>query len=1091
MKKKTRNILIILLLTLIILAGSITGIVLAIKKKDNGGGDDQQEETYDKLVIAQKNPYKIQQSMQTLGTATRHTPQVSNEGMCTRYPVHGTALSNVTDEEKTNLYAENKLLMASDNDSSGNNGTYNSMDKDGNLYLDGVATGKKLYKHTASIGMYYGDVSDTEPAVVEKITLNAKEMRNYITGLYAPAGEVVKIEISQEDLDSIGGMTVFIGQVCQRNYISTIKTTRNDITRMPTIVNRMVVKSPTTYVGNYFGGPIYIFPNKRNVEFSVVISGAVKYPYYIHGYTNKEDLKEMEKLTAPYYDFEVWDTAVRHSGSRKYGNFDYDNLYKVGEYWEKVARTSQKLPSGSLAGVGIGFIYDSYVTVGLACAFVGGNWVEAPSAALANALDYKLITSSGIWGTMHELNHHYQNYGLNSYGEVTNNATTILSYVSYTNISATRSENDNTLSGWNRYTDPTRSLKETISNGAIGQTTLNTYVDLIHSFGVDAYIKAARYKSGQHGADVWYESLTEATGYDMTYYFEDMLGYTISDEVKAKYTDKNLPMFVPVACLYQTGRSYLKDGKEVFTDTVRPYRVIKGKEYILDFENQIVVPDGFEYTIKEITNPAHGTLTKISDKKYKILPTTTDNTSGIFKVKLGLTHPTITTPDVTLNINLEFTDPSPTKTKYVYSSRVYSTANEAVINNFKGYSSMTVNDTNTTFMNGISNNQIGVVEGKIYIPEDGTYTICLRAGRGNHILYTSKDGGYYTEAISFNGSKGGFEIAEDHNATFTLKKGDYLYYKQVTVSDGSADAFTELGWTTNNSTPVSIPSNYLYNVNASHQEYNFTSNALYPNVYSNQAVDNVYTNNSEITNLVSSSHGYWDETTIPENMFDGNPDTFYHTNQNNFVSSDNPCDIIVDLGETKQWNTLTITNRSTGTKHMPITFKLYGGTTLDNMVLIKEYTNANYSNITLNADFDTTTFRYAKLSITDTSTHRYVSIAEINFGYKIVGTEISCDQLTYYNFNINKSLMGTFGHLISGNGYIEYTLNGKEMLLYTRQDTACKIKVEIDGEVKEYTLAKTNKKEYVRIKGNDTSSHNIKITVLQGTLFVDSALIVE
>ena len=87
--------------------------------------------------------------------------------------------------------------------------------------------------------------------------------------------------------------------------------------------------------------------------------------------------------------------------------------------------------------------------------------------------------------------------------------------------------------------------------------------------------------------------------------------------------------------------------------------------------------------------------------------------------------------------------------------------------------------------------------------------------------------------------------------------------------------------------------------------------------------------------------------------------------------------------------------------------------------------------------------------------------------------------------------MGTFGNLISGNGYIEYTLNGKEMLLYTRQDTACKIKVEIDGEVKEYTLAKTNKKEYIRIKGNDTSSHNIKITVLQGTLFVDSALIVE
>ena len=43
------------------------------------------------------------------------------------------------------------------------------MDKDGNLILNGVATGKKLYKHSASVGMYMGDVDNNEPAISKNI----------------------------------------------------------------------------------------------------------------------------------------------------------------------------------------------------------------------------------------------------------------------------------------------------------------------------------------------------------------------------------------------------------------------------------------------------------------------------------------------------------------------------------------------------------------------------------------------------------------------------------------------------------------------------------------------------------------------------------------------------------------------------------------------------------------------------------------------------------------------------------------------------------------------------------------------------------
>ena len=39
----------------------------------------------------------------------------------------------------------------------------------------------------------------------------------------------------------------------------------------------------------------------------------------------------MKDLSAPYYDFELWNNGIRFSGPKSRGNFDYDNLVKVGD----------------------------------------------------------------------------------------------------------------------------------------------------------------------------------------------------------------------------------------------------------------------------------------------------------------------------------------------------------------------------------------------------------------------------------------------------------------------------------------------------------------------------------------------------------------------------------------------------------------------------------------------------------------------------------------------------------------------------------------------------------------------------------------
>ena len=102
--------------------------------------------------------------------------------------------------------------------------TYNEIDENGNLILNGIKTGKKLYKHTSSIGNYYGDISNEEKSVIKKIYINPISNGNYITGLYAAPGELIKYEISENDFKNIGNEIIFlIGQCTQTNIISVHK----------------------------------------------------------------------------------------------------------------------------------------------------------------------------------------------------------------------------------------------------------------------------------------------------------------------------------------------------------------------------------------------------------------------------------------------------------------------------------------------------------------------------------------------------------------------------------------------------------------------------------------------------------------------------------------------------------------------------------------------------------------------------------------------------------------------------------------------------------------------------------------------------
>ena len=157
-----------------------------------------------------------------IGNGKRNIPKIQNEGLSDLYPQYGKSLSSEEHlKYNTNIYNENILLMSSDT-------TYDEIDENGNLILKGVKTGKKLYKHTSSIGIYDGDISNDEKSIIKKIYINPISNGNYITGLYAPPGEIIKYEISENDFEKIGNEISFlIGQCTQNNIISVHKNTIN------------------------------------------------------------------------------------------------------------------------------------------------------------------------------------------------------------------------------------------------------------------------------------------------------------------------------------------------------------------------------------------------------------------------------------------------------------------------------------------------------------------------------------------------------------------------------------------------------------------------------------------------------------------------------------------------------------------------------------------------------------------------------------------------------------------------------------------------------------------------------------------------
>ena len=840
--------------------------------------------------------------------------------------------------------------------------------------------------------------------------------------------------------------------------------------------------------------------------FTVTISNAVPYKHLIYGITTKEEFKQMEHWTAPFFELDVRD-SIRYSGPLEIGEgLDYDNLVQNLIFWDKCVRTSRKVPTGSNINLGIHFLFDPCINSNgaLALAYVGGNWCQVP-LSFKMALNFETATKYGVWGHIHELNHHFQRFGFSSsvQNEVTNNVINLVEYIIYTQISALRNEFSDaaitTISGNHRYMNPEYSLNSLITSLPSPNTNeIRFYEPILQTFGYDKFLEVTRYGKGAGGIDIFYRALTEVLNYDFTYYVEKILNQPISESVKTELHSLGYPIFIPVSSIYQTGKFFYIDSDEIFSNTSLPYSIPGGGPTKLNFDTHLLVPNGFTYQIEYIQNPEYGRLEKISDKVYSYQPDSTHKLSGLFEMIVSVENieEDIRTT-VKLGLNFETDNTQAVETDYIYDSQIYNSIFEAIDANFVGYSNINYFPNFSGKIAGITDGNIAIWEGKFKIDDEGYKYILYKGGRGNSVLYIKiNDETEYRKIGEIDINQSTYMFTAKAHYQIDLNKGDIIYFKLYllakTNGNGSASIVIGISKTNIVSEVRTLSSKDIVGLESQfNQKYEFYSGDPYK---TDKEFDSSSFFDYNLVELTSTNFQPWDNSgkyTL-DKMIDRIYSNYMHTKQNVRISSSNPLDLTFDLGKEYYFDHISLLQ---GGNNYCLPEIVAITTSEDKLTWVNEkvfdsHQSGKLAIINLEEKLHT---RYINLHITkSTCGSGYIVINSIEFyenGVKFYQKTPEFPQLggTLGNIEINFDNFPYFGHsyILKTNNYLTFSIENI---------TGIKIKVcnKFDSEIALTVDNNNSEMEIINIFGRDEldfpiekrglikGNHSFKIEVKEG-----------
>lgn len=281
-----------------------------------------------------------------------------------------------------------------------------------------------------------GKVGRDVKRVGRTVTVDLNRPFWHSTGLYAPPGEPVTLEVPEELAGR--GLRVQVG--CHTDTLYHLER----LLRSPEIAKEFGIEAARTTVANPFGGLIYIVVPARYegkeihtpayggpasfhwvdpivaepAPVKVRITGAVEAPRYVKGVTSLREWKKARRIEVPFAEL-AGDLMVMQVPAADVRELDKPD--EVVEFWDEVMRHQADLAGWEGELIPMYFTLDRQISA-------GGGHSGYPIMAYADwsgsLLKIAEVREKGTWGPYHELGHNHQwsdGWTFQGQGEVTVN----------------------------------------------------------------------------------------------------------------------------------------------------------------------------------------------------------------------------------------------------------------------------------------------------------------------------------------------------------------------------------------------------------------------------------------------------------------------------------------------------------------------------------------------------------------------------------------------------------------------------------------------------------------------------------------------
>lgn len=1066
----------------------------------------QKEEVKPEDVTPESTSFSFENSINTgysqiivnsINEVNRSVPKILS-GSVSEYPGNGVI---VTDSVQKSLILNENIEMFN----------FDYLDENGFYYKDSIKLGTQLYKHSAADNQVASYLSQDEVAVSANLTLR-KEAYDVtdpsttlkgiisadVTGLYAPAGEIIKVELSQELIDA--GAMVYIGATSSRGETSDITET-NNYSRFPMRTYSTTLTSTTTYLGSPLGGQIYVSIIDKNItQYDVKISNAVQYTHYILGTTTDEEFYDLYDSSAPMMDiivpgiirmnmprseltalednhYNALTTGLNDLSDTQISNYrkqakdlTIKEFYEAVDQWQKFGSISNYIARGStLRTVGVTTFYDSYIPAGAAVAIPGKNYSCNPITWGRNSID----PDASDWGGWHEFNHHHYNSAAfietASNNEVSNNVQNVLGYVMYTDYNGYRTSEGGLYDGWTDHafaTFPIGLLKKNSADNAYSEQ-LAKYTTLIHSFGPEKFIDVLMTSTtASDPVSRFFKQCVLGFEFDMTYYFQDLLGYTISDEVLEWTASQNLPTYIPMATDLQMGQIV----NEETHYTMQTFGILE--EQTININERFVVPTGMSVEVISVSSPVLGNVSKVngnhlytSNGEEEI-----DTFEVVAKVYNGEYESTQTfICGIAPQKPIAQTTTAKTYRYYNYNNMTHENLNVDELT-LQGNHNSSSSSINYSLANGVL-----ITEATIIFPETKTYDLYFK-GRGDIQINMSKNSFDYKKEISFKSmdSNNGYDQSDStRKYSINAKAGDRICLEIIVITSTRCEF--EIGYMDNN-TITAIPADWFYGANSSVGEMN---SSYYSPIYK----ESIYSYRSEVN--------YSDNVTPVEGISIIQNDSSLPLSDNVFygIKGSSPSisnvgeEIIVDYGiliTANMYNLQSYSSQGGVTKGIEMYVSVDGITYVEAFNGENNYSDNSY------IKFNTThTYQYLKFKVTSIHNNDYryrmFTFIPLHESLNSLVYDATSEFIVYESQPELITDINSFNkNTVEFSGELTFNFSGTDFAIYSNMDSKYQsFELQIDNG--EWITININSDTYLanqrvfNITGLTQTSHSIKI----------------